>query len=105
MEETLKRLLAVEIEAEQLVVHANANREKILQQALHEAHQAQQHFQAKIPEIHAVWLKQAQEKAHQTIDELTKRYEEKKLRLHTLAEENQQKALEAAVQLITQLGK
>ena len=105
MEDILKRLLAVEIEAEQLVAQANTDREKILQQALHDAHQAQQQFQAKVPEIQAMWLKQAQEQAQQTIDELNKRYEEKKLRLRTLAEENQQKALEAAVHFITQLGK
>jgi vacuolar-type H+-ATPase subunit H len=106
MEDTLKRLLLVENEAEQEVVKANANREQIIQQALDEAHQAEQQLiKAKIPEIHANWLDKAQGQANQTIAELNKRYEERKARLRVLAEENQPKALDAAVQLLMQVGK
>jgi len=104
MENTLKRLLAVETEAEQLVTNANAEREQILQQTLQEIHQAEHQFQTNLPQIQARWLAKAEERAHHTIAELTKRYEERKSRLRTLAEENQPKALQAAVHLLIQLG-
>jgi len=105
MENTLKRLLTVETEAEQLVAQAQKQREQIIQQALEEAHQAEEKFQAKIPEIQASFLKQTETRATQTIAELNKRYEERKERLRSLAEENQQKALEAAIKLLMQVGK
>jgi vacuolar-type H+-ATPase subunit H len=104
MEDTLKRLLTVETEAEQLVANANATREQLIQQALQESHLAEQQFKAKIPEIHAAFLKKAEEQAAQTIAELHRRYEERKAHLHELAEENQHKALEAAIQLLMRVG-
>jgi V/A-type H+-transporting ATPase subunit G/H len=105
MENTLKRLLIVETEAEQLVAKVQTEREQIVQQALQEAHQAEQQFKAKLPEIHANFLEQAAVRATQTIAELDKRYEERKVHLRNLADENQQKALETAVNLLMQVGK
>ncbi|KHD04908.1 hypothetical protein PN36_15325 [Candidatus Thiomargarita nelsonii] len=105
MENTLKRLLTVETEAEQLVAQVQKQREQIIQQALEEAHQAEEKFKAKIPEIQASFLKQAETRATQTIAELNKRYEERKERLRSLAQENKQKALEAAINLLMQVGK
>jgi V/A-type H+-transporting ATPase subunit G/H len=105
MEDTLKRLLSVETKAEQLVTKAKTEREKIIQQALHEAYQTEQEFAAQIPQLHDTFIKKAENRATQTIAELHKRYEERKLNLHNLAEENQQKALEASVHLLMQVGK
>ena len=105
MEDTLKRLLTVETEAEQLVAQAQTEREQIIQQALQEAHQAEEQFKAKIPELQAGFLKKAEARATQTIAELKKRYEERYERLRHLAQENQQKSLEAAVNLLMQVGK
>ncbi len=105
MENTLKRLLTVETEAEQLVAKAQTEREKIIQQALQESHQAQEEFKVKIPELRASFLKKAEARAAQTIAELKKRYEERYERLRHLAQENQQKSLEAAVHLLMQVGK
>ena len=105
MENTLKRLLTVETEAEQLVAKAQFEREQLIQQALQEAHQTEQDFKAKLPALHASFLEKAEAQATQTIAELNKRYEERKVRLHHLAEENQHKALEAAVHLLMQVGK
>jgi len=105
MEDTLKRLLTVETEAEQLVAKAYTKREQIIQQALREAHQAEQQFETKIPQLHNNFLEKAEARATQTIKELHKRYKERKTCLHDLALENQQKALEAAVYLLMQVGK
>ncbi|RKZ50556.1 MAG: ATPase [Candidatus Parabeggiatoa sp. nov. 3] len=103
MENTLKRLLLVETEAEERVAKAQTEREQLIQQALQKAHELEQH--AKIPELQASFLKKAETRATQTIAELNKRYEERKERLRQLAEDNQQKALEAAVHLLMQVGK
>jgi hypothetical protein len=50
-------------------------------------------------------LKKAEARAAQTIAELKKRYEERYERLRHLAQENQQKSLEAAAHLLMQAGK
>lgn len=105
MENTLKRLLTVETEAEQLVAKAQTEREQFIQQALQDAHQAEQEFKAKLPTLHANFIEKAEVRATQSIAELNKRYEERKVRLRSLAEENQHKALEAAVHLLMQVGK
>jgi len=104
MEDTLKRLLTVETDAEQFVAKAQTEREQIIQQALQEAHQAEKQFKAKIPDLRASFLEKAEIQAAQTIAELKKRYEARKERLNNLAEDNQQKALEAAVHLLMQIG-
>lgn len=104
MENTLKRLLTVEMEAEQLVAQAQTEREQIIQQALQSAHQAEQAFQAKIPELQANWVTKAEVRADQTIAELNKRYEEKQQHLRHLAEENQANALTAALNLFMQVS-
>jgi V/A-type H+/Na+-transporting ATPase subunit G/H len=104
MEKTLKRLLLVETEAEELVAKAQNQREQLIEQALQEAHELEQQRQAKLPELQASFLEKAETRATQTIAELNKRYEERKIRLHQLAEDNQQKALEAAVHLLMQVG-
>lgn len=105
MEDTLKRLLSVEIEAEQLVEKKQAEREQIIQQALEQAHKAEQDFQATIPKLQASYLETAAQRAEQSIVALKKQYEDKQEYLRKLAEENQQQALEAAVQLLMQVGK
>ncbi|HHB92034.1 MAG TPA: ATPase [Thioploca sp.] len=102
MEDTLKRLLIVETEAEQLVAESKAEKERIIQQALIETHQAEQQFKSKIPDIYAEFMQKAEQRAVQSIAELNKRYEERKTNLRELAIDNQQKALEAAVQIIMQ---
>ena len=104
MENTLKRLLTVEIEAEQLVAQAQTEREQIIQQALQSAHQAEQAFQAKVPELQANWIAKAEARADQAIAELSKRYEEKQQYIRQLAEENQDNALTAAIHLFMQVG-
>ena len=105
MEHTLKRLLNTELEAEKLVTQAKAERDQCIQQALQEAHQAEQKLKAILPELHASFIKKAEARATQNIAELDKRYEEKKNHLRELATENQQKAVEAAIRLLMQVGK
>ncbi|EDN65336.1 conserved hypothetical protein [Beggiatoa sp. PS] len=83
---------------------AQTEREQIIQQALQESHQAEQQFKDKMPKIRTNFLETAEQRAIQSIAELNKRYLERKENLHHLAEENQPKALEAAVHLLMQVG-
>jgi len=105
MENTLKRLLSAESSAERTVAKAHSEREQRIQQALHEAHLMEEKFKDRIPKIQEDFLKKSELHAEQTRAELEKRYEEKKTYLRNLAEENQEKALESAVDLIMQVGK
>lgn len=104
MEDTLERLLDAETRAEALVTKAQAEREQLIQQALQQAKQAEQAFKANIPQLQHHFLAQAEVKATQSIAELNKRYETHKTQLLELAERNQQQALEAAIQLLMQVG-
>ncbi len=105
MEDTLKRLLEVEAQAENMVSKANVEKEQIIQQSLQEAQTIEKTFEQKIPELQANFLDKAEIRAQQSIIELQKRYEEKKGHLQNLADKNQARALEAAVQLLMQVGK
>lgn len=105
MEDTLKRLLEVEMQAEQLVNQATLMREQKIQQALQAVNQAEQDFVAKQPDLYASYAEKAESRAQQSIAELQKRYEDKKDHLRDLAEQNQQNALDSAVALLMQIGK
>ena len=104
MEDTLKRLLAVEIEAEQLVAEAKSERERIINNTLQETQQMEEEFKTKIPNLHTDFLEKSNQRAVQTIAELKKRYEERKENLRKLATDNEQKALDASIQLLMQIG-
>jgi V/A-type H+-transporting ATPase subunit G/H len=105
MENTLKRLLNAETEAEQLVENAKTQREQLIQHALQKAHDAEQNFKQSIPELRAGALEKAKGRAEQGVAELRKRYAERQTSLRNLAEENHDKALDAAIRLVTQVGK
>ena len=66
--------------------------------------QEEHDFQNSLPELQARFLKQAEKQADQAIAELEKRYQAKQAQLYNLAEENQQKALDAALQLLMKVG-
>lgn len=104
MEDTLKRLLNAEIRAETLVAQAQTEREQTVQRALQETKQAEQRFKRNIPQLQHHFLEQAEARAIQSIAELNKRYEGRKTHLRQLAEDNQQRALDAAVQLLMRVG-
>lgn len=101
MEDTLKRLLEAEQQAETIVQEGKTRRDEISRRAVEDANEAERHFSARIPEIHAAFLGKARKRAEQTIAELELRYEERKRELRKMAEDHQQEAVETALQLIT----
>jgi V/A-type H+/Na+-transporting ATPase subunit G/H len=96
MDDTLKRLLAAENAASDLVKKAQAESERLVQTALHEAHQQEERFQARIPELHASFLEKSDQRAQQTVAEMERRFEERLTQLREAAEVHEESALDAA---------
>lgn len=105
MEDILKRLLEVEINAEKMVATAQAQREATVHQVLLDTQHAEQQFKAQIPELQAHFLQKAEQRATQTVAELQKRYADKTAQLQQSAQANHHIALEAAQKLFMNLGK
>lgn len=95
VDDTLKRLLAAENRARELVEKAEADSDQKIQTALHEAHQQEERFQARIPELHASFLDKADQRAEQTVAEMERRFEERLGQLRDAAESHEDEALEA----------
>lgn len=96
MDDTLKRLLAAENAASDLVKKAQAESERLVQTALHEAHQQEERFQTRIPELHASFLEKSDQRAQQTVAEMERRFEERLTQLREAAEVHEENALNAA---------
>lgn len=100
MDETLKRLLDVELRAEGMARQAEEERDKVLEQAWAESRAEEERFEARVPEMYASFLGKAEERAEQTISELKKRFDERHIQLRNMAEEREGQALEAAFSLL-----
>lgn len=96
MEDTLKRLLAAEQQASEITRQAEQDAEHIVQQALSESHKQQDRFEERLPQLRAVHLEKAVERAAQTVKEIERRYSERIVRLREAAELHEDEALDAA---------
>jgi vacuolar-type H+-ATPase subunit H len=105
VDETLKRLLDAEAKAEQIVKHADEERQAIIEQAKHDSRLAEQLHAERMTELHASFLAQAEQRAQQTITTLQQRHAERAQALRAAAEHHQQQALDEAVALLTGTGK
>jgi len=103
MEDSLRRLLDAEVNAEKVARQAEEARDALIQKALDEARMEEQRFEARIPELHHSFVEKAEARADQTIKELKRRYEERHDRLRAIAVEHQDDALEAALDLVIRL--
>ncbi len=84
---------------------ADDERQAIIEQAKHEALAAEQQHAARMAEIHASFLAQAEQRAQQTITTLQQRHTEQAQALRASAERHEQQALAAAVALLIGTGK
>lgn len=96
MDDTLKRLLAAEDAARDLVEKAQADGEQLVASAAHDARQQDERFTARIPELHASFLDKSDQRAQQTVAEMERRFEERLVQLRDAAETHEQQALTAA---------
>ena len=100
MDDTLKRLLDAEMKAQACVDKAMHEHDRIVNEAQEEVLHAEQRFNARIPEIQASFKDKANERAEQTIAELKRRYDERRVQLETLAEERHKDAMDEAATII-----
>lgn len=100
MEDTLKRLLDAELQAQALVDKAFTERDRLLQQAQQEVKVAEQRFEKRVPEIHASFLSKAEQRAEQETAELQRRLQEKQLELERMARQRMDDAVQAALALL-----
>jgi cell division septum initiation protein DivIVA len=96
MEESLQRLLDAEARAQEIHSKAEKARERMIQEALQEAKAKEQHFEARIPELHKSFTEKSASRAEQTIAELKKRFNERHAQLREYAEVREEDALDAA---------
>ncbi len=103
-EEPLKRLLDAEARAEQVIARADEERRSIVEQARAEVQAQEARHAERVKEIQAAYLAQAEQRARQSITELRRRHQERAAALRAAAAAMEQRALDAALQLITATG-
>jgi vacuolar-type H+-ATPase subunit H len=96
VDDSLKQLLAAEASATELVDQAERDGERLVQTALHEARQQEERFEDRKPEIHAAFLEKSDQRANQTVGEMDRRFQERLTHLRDAADQNEDRALEAA---------
>ena len=105
MDDTLKKLLAAESAATELVDNAQKEAEHLMQTALQEAHHQEERFDARVPELHASFLEKSDQRAQQTVSEMERRFQERINQLRVDAENHEQAALDAAFRELLGAGK
>jgi vacuolar-type H+-ATPase subunit H len=100
MDDILKRLLDAEILAEQKTAQAEIEARTLVDDAATKAQEAEQAFEEQITELHEGFLKQAQQRAQQTLGEVQRRHQERLTQLHEFATKREQSALSAALNLL-----
>jgi len=100
MEDPLKRLLEAEARAQSIIDAANAERQRILDEALAAAREAEARFAAGRADLRAPFLKEAHGRADQAVAELARKYEERQRNLREMASHHEQEAVAAALNLL-----
>lgn len=104
MDDALKRLLAAEDAASELVSKAQIDSEKLIESALQEAEQQEARFQARVPELHSSFLEKSDQRARQTVAEMDRRFDERLSQFRDAAERHEERALEAAFDVLVKAG-
>lgn len=99
--DVLKRLIDTERRAEAIVEDAQAEQKRLVEEARHDARALEERFEARVPEIHALQLKNAERRAGQTIANLERQFEARRKELRRLVDEHEEDALRAALALLT----
>ncbi len=100
MDESLKRLLEAEDQAEQIVKQGEDERAELPRKALEEAKAIEQQFIQRLPEIYQSFSERARERANQSIAEIELRYDERNKALRELADQHTEEAIEQALELL-----
>jgi len=85
MEDQLKRLLEAEARAQAIIEAAGHERQRLLDETLASAHEAEARFEKNRAELRAPFIKEAHGRAEQAVAELTRKYEERQRNLRDMA--------------------
>lgn len=100
MEDPLKRLLDAEARARGIIDAASHDRQRLLDEALATARDAEARFDAGRAELRAPFLKEAKGRADQAVAELTRKYDERQRSLRDMASRHEQEAVDAALDFL-----
>jgi len=105
VDDTLKRLMNAEMEAERIVARADVERQAIIEQAKRDARAEELQYADRIAEFRASFRVQAEQRAQQTITAIQRRFEEQALALRASAKLHEQLALEEAIAVLIDVNK
>ena len=100
MEVELQRLLDAEARAQALIDAATLARQRMIDDALASAHDAEARFEAGRAELRAPFLNEAKAQAEQAVAELSRKYGERQRSLREMAARHESEAVEAALALL-----
>ncbi len=100
MADQLQRLLETETRARGIIDDASRQRQRIIDDAITSARDAEARFEAGRAELRAPFLREAKGRAEQAVAELTRKYSERQRTLRELASRHETEAVEAALALL-----
>lgn len=99
-ENALQRLLEAEARAQAIIDEASRERQRVIDEALAAARDAEARFDSGRGELRAPYLQEAHSRAEQAVAELTRKYGERQRTLRDLASRHEAEAIEAALALL-----
>ena len=100
MDDHLKRLLEAEARAQGIIDASNAERQRIVDDALATVRNLEERFDATRAELRGPYLREAHGRAEHAIAELTLKYGERQRNLREMAFRHEQEAINAALNLL-----
>lgn len=100
MDDPLQRLLEAETRAQAVIDNASHERQRMIDDALAAARDAEARFEAGRAELRAPFLKEAHGRVEQGVAELARKYGERQRTLRELASRHESEAVDAALALL-----
>ena len=100
MDDSLQRLLEAETRAQAVIDNASHERQRMIDDALAAARDAEARFEAGRAELSAPFLKEAHGRVEQVVAELARKYGERQRTLRELASRHESEAADAALALL-----
>lgn len=100
MDDALKRLLDAEARAREIIEAAGQERQRMVDEALASAREAEARFEAGRADLRAPFMNEAASRAEQAVAELVRKYEERQRSLRDMASRHEQEAVDAALNLL-----
>lgn len=97
MQDALNRLLEVEARAREVIARAGEERQRMLDESLEEARQAQARFEQEKAALRAPFLAEARIRAEQAVAELGRKFDDRQKALREMTTQHEQQAVKMAL--------